>query len=197
MLNASPEGPTDPELLQRFLGGEAAALGQLAQRYEAGLLGLAAGLLHGRSDLAQDAVQEAWVRVIRFGSKYAGASSLKTWLYRIVINQCRTMAARNRADRVRSERGTPPDSLKFADASKQASADEMRAAVRAAVARLPAARQEVVLLCYHAGMTHEQAAEILELPLGTLKSRLHAALKQLRAALAQENCDEQTVHEVA
>ena len=60
------------------------------------------------------------------------------------------------------------------------------AVVRRAVERLDDDKRFVVLLCYHAGLTHEQAAEILELPLGTLKSRLHAALTELRGVLAAE-----------
>jgi RNA polymerase sigma-70 factor (ECF subfamily) len=58
--------------------------------------------------------------------------------------------------------------------------------LRTAVGRLDEDRRLVVLLCYHAGMTHAQAAEILDLPLGTLKSRLHAALTELRAMLGAE-----------
>lgn len=55
-----------------------------------------------------------------------------------------------------------------------------------AVADLPEDKRTVVLLCYHQGMTHEQVAEILDVPLGTIKSRLHSALQQLRARLSPE-----------
>ena len=59
-------------------------------------------------------------------------------------------------------------------------------ALRQAVSRLPPAKQEIVLLCYHEGMTHEQVAVVLEIPVGTVKSRLHAALQELREQLASE-----------
>src|SRR5258708_5686403 len=88
---------SDESLLTEFAGGDRAALGGLARRYERALLGLATGLLEGRADMACDAVQETWVRVIRFADKFNGRSSFKTWLYRIAINQCRTVKSRMRA----------------------------------------------------------------------------------------------------
>src|SRR5512139_3993128 len=82
---------TDEQLVKDFVSGRRAALGELARRYERPLLGLARGLLGGRDDLACDAIQETWVRVIRFAGQFAGASSFRTWVYRIAINQCRTL----------------------------------------------------------------------------------------------------------
>ena len=58
--------------------------------------------------------------------------------------------------------------------------------VREAVDKLDLNRRALVLLCYHAGVTHPQAAEILGIPLGTLKSRLHATLTHLRQTLPEE-----------
>jgi RNA polymerase sigma-70 factor (ECF subfamily) len=173
---------SDEQLLSDFLTGERAALAELANRYEARLLGLAAGLLAGRRDLACDAVQETWLRVIRFGHQFGGRSSFKTWVYRIAVNQCRSLQEFNghAADRDPLP-GKPPTAAGPAAAAE--AADQSRA-VRAAVERLDPDKRLVVLLCYHAGMTHEQAADILEVPLGTLKSRLHAALTELRAALS-------------
>lgn len=175
---------TDEQLLADFVAGRSAALGALARRHETALLGLAAGVLHGRRDLACDAVQETWVRVIRFAGQFAGRSSVKTWLYRITVNQCRTLLDSLPAERATAE---PPDAAAPPSPPERTlHRAETNHAVRRAVEQLEAERRLVVLLCYHGGMTHEQAAEILEIPLGTLKSRLHAALNELRAALRQE-----------
>jgi RNA polymerase sigma-70 factor, ECF subfamily len=174
---------TDEQLLADFTAGERAALGELARRYERSLLGLARGLLAGRADLACDAVQETWVRVIRFRRQFVGLSSFKTWVYRIAVNQCRTLQA---------VRPTPADEASSPEPSGESKPDQplevadQNHLVRRAVERLEDDKRFVVLLCYHAGLTHEQAAEILELPLGTLKSRLHAALTELRGTLAAE-----------
>ena len=174
---------SDEQLLSDFVAGRSAALGALAERYERPLLGLAAGLLGGRRDLACDAVQETWLRVIRFGKQFMGASSFKTWVYRIAVNQCRTLLPA-RASPEAAVAGDKPGAA-ASPAEAAVNADENHA-VRRAVERLDADRRYIVLLCYHAGLTHEQAAEILEIPLGTVKSRLHAALSELRAGLTAE-----------
>src|SRR6185369_6725247 len=82
---------TDEQLIAEFATGRRAALEDLARRYEKPLLGLSQGLLGGDATLAQDAVQETWVRVIRFAKQFNGRSSFKTWVYRIAINQCRSL----------------------------------------------------------------------------------------------------------
>jgi RNA polymerase sigma-70 factor, ECF subfamily len=193
---------TDEQLLSEFIGGHSPALGELARRYERPLLGLARGLLGGREDLACDAVQETWLRVIRFGQQFAGRCSFKTWIYRIGINQSRTL--RTVQSRVESDVAEPAVLADQSEPSGQARdvgtahravahspdqpalAAEQNHAVRRAVERLDLDKRLVILLCYHSGMTHEQAAEILEIPLGTLKSRLHAGLTELRASLSAE-----------
>src|SRR5437773_363155 len=85
---------TDEALLHLFLRGDRSALEILARRYEGPLLGLAGALLDGRTDMAADAIQETWLRVIRFADRFGNRSTFKTWLYRIAINQCRTAKAR-------------------------------------------------------------------------------------------------------
>ncbi|MHC4137655.1 MAG: RNA polymerase sigma factor, partial [Planctomycetota bacterium] len=84
---------TDEQLLSAFVDGDREALGELARRHEQALLGLARGLLGGQSASALDAVQETWMRVIRYGSSFNGRSTVKTWLYRIAVNRCRDLRA--------------------------------------------------------------------------------------------------------
>jgi RNA polymerase sigma-70 factor (ECF subfamily) len=89
-----------------------------------------------------------------------------------------------------------PDALGAIEAARRAaepphaadSADsgEDSAALRAALEAMPEHRRVTLLLCYHDGMRHELAAEILGVPLGTLKSRLHAGLKELRTRLKSD-----------
>ena len=171
----------DEELLREFCAGRRAALAELARRHEAALLGLAAGFLGGRRDLACDAVQETWLRVIRFGGSFNGRSSVKTWLYRVVLSRCRDLADERKAGSEVATRAMGESTA--AEPGGQAALQERDGALRSAVGQLSPEQQAVVLLCYHESLTHEQAAEILEIPLGTLKSRLHAALAALRTAL--------------
>ena len=188
-MQAEPPVQTDEDLVRRFAAGDRDALEALAGRFEQPLLGMARGLLRRRDDLARDAVQEAWMRVIRFAPGFNGRSSAKTWLYRIVINQCRTM----QAQRLRSASAVAAAAERQRTASpadRAPAPDEVAAPLQAAVDRLPMDRRALVLLCYHRGLTHEQAAEVLEIPVGTLKSRLHATLQELREALARESSHE-------
>lgn len=166
--------PTDESLLRDFVRGRRDALGELARRYERPLLGLARGLLGGRDDLARDAVQDTWLRVIRYGKSFNGTSSVKTWLYRIAINRCRDLRARPSP----APNGPPEGSA--------AAASQDTSSLTHHLSELAPDRRELLLLCYHDGITHQHAAAILELPLGTLKSRLHTALTELRKAMAAE-----------
>ncbi len=187
MTNESPTRATsDLDLLRRyFAGGDRRDFAELAARYEAPLLGLARGLLNGRSDLAQDAVQDAWMRVVRSGKHFEGKSSVKTWLYRIVINRCADLRARH-ARSVATEwsrdaatgDGIPPREAAAAAASE---AVDCRAGLRRVMETLPEGTRLILLLCYHDGLGHEEAAEVLGLPVGTLKSRLGRALEDLRS----------------
>jgi RNA polymerase sigma-70 factor (ECF subfamily) len=172
--------PTDEILLTRFRRGDQSALAELARRYERPLLGLANAVLGGRSDLARDAVQETWVRVIRFAGSFSARSSFKTWIYRITLNQCRTLAVKSK----RPSAGPPDDA--HAPLPDPAAADD-KAWLRTQLQSFPPDRRLLLLLCYHDGMTHQTVAEILGIPVGTVKSRLHAALIDLRQRLATES----------
>lgn len=173
------ETKTDDMLLAEFVRGERLSLAALADRYERSMLGLAMGLLGGRRDLAMDAAQETWVRVIRFAGGFRGQSSVKTWIYTILVHQCRSIRS---AEKTLAERA--PRAAEEGRGAEPVGGDER---LRRAVEALGDGPREVVLMCYHLGMTHEAVAEVLGAPLGTVKSRLHAGLKELRAALSPED----------
>jgi len=166
---------SDERLLAAFSAGDDAALGELAGRYESMLIGLARGMLGGSETLARDAVQDAWLRVIRSSATYDGRASVKTWIYQITINRCKDLRmsehARSKRERKREKPVNEPPTR-----TEQPLSD----AIRDAVNQLDTKARDVVLLCYHRGLTHTQAAEVLDIPVGTLKSRLHSALKALR-----------------
>ncbi|MGH7131683.1 MAG: sigma-70 family RNA polymerase sigma factor [Phycisphaerales bacterium] len=173
----------DEAALVRAAGrGDGRALERLAARYELALLGLARALVGGREDVACDAVQDAWVRVMKSGRHFQGSSSVKTWLYRIVINRCADLRKKMLA-----QSNGHAAAIETAAGAPTREADHPRhdgEALQRAMASLDGERRLILILCYHAGMTHPQAADILDLPLGTLKSRLHAALEDLRTRLA-------------
>ena len=172
----------DERLLARFVSGDDAALGELANRYEGPLLGVCYSMLGDRS-LAMEAVQDTWLRVVRHGRTYDGRASVKTWLYQIAMNRCRDIGRRVSASRAReAEHDRREADLRSArdGASAVHSMDDRL--VRA-VQALDEPLREAVVLCYHRGLTHRQAAEVLGVPMGTVKSRLNSALTKLRSAL--------------
>jgi RNA polymerase sigma-70 factor, ECF subfamily len=174
---------TDERLLEDFAKGNHAALGELAHRYEPLMLGLACGMLGRDQSLACDAVQDAWVRVIRHAGSFRGESTVKTWLYRITLNCCKDLlgSARRRGAALGGSLNTAAEPL-----AGRSDSDERRARLNDALMTLPLDTRSLLLLCYQQGMTHANAAEVLRIPVGTLKSRLHAALAELRQRLEIE-----------
>ena len=177
-----PDAPTAADLdrrdLRRFVeAGDREALGALAVRYERDLLGAAQGFLQGNHALAREAVQNAWVRVVRHGRSFDHRATVHTWLYRIVVNECRSLRRRE-VNRERRDRDRVPPNASPPSERHPASND-----LAHAVASLPDHLRETILLCYHGQLTHAHVAEILMIPIGTVKSRLNAALTALRSAL--------------
>ncbi len=180
----SPCGPTDELLLARFLKGDRDALGTLATRHESQLLGLACALT-GRRDLALEAVQETWLKVIKYGRSFKSGSTVKTWLYRILINNSKDVRKKSRGGTgsslpVRLSTDAPDNQQQhFSDPPDPPDLAHLRTAVD----NLSGDQKLLILLCYHNGLTHPQAAEVLNIPLGTLKSRLNTILTTLRTRL--------------
>ena len=187
------------DTLHRIARGETEALGELAQAHEAALIGLARGLLGGSRPLAEEAVQDVWLRVLRASlpedgaretpphARFRGDAAVTTWLYRITINRCRDIQKREtrRARRERSPvrlAGAPPPDNSSSESSPTERQDRA-AALHAALLALPPVQREAVLLCHHHGVSQSMAAEVLAIPEGTLKSRVRAGLAALRRSL--------------
>ncbi|HBS28736.1 MAG TPA: hypothetical protein DEB06_04635 [Phycisphaerales bacterium] len=171
---------TDEALLARFSGGDDSALGALAERHESRLLGLALGLCRGNESLAREAVQEAWVRVIRHARAFRGRSSFSTWVYRITINRCRDLNARERrASRPVAASSSSPD-------ARDSSGVQEVEWLQTVLDRLDERGRETVILCHLRGMTHEQASAVLGIPVGTLKTRMRRAMRTLSDAAGSE-----------
>ncbi|CAN5792353.1 sigma-70 family RNA polymerase sigma factor [soil metagenome] len=175
----------DRSLLLRVARRDLAALGALAERHEAAMLGLAHGILDGDRAHAADAVQEAWVRAIRHAGSFAQRSSVKTWLCRIAINRALSLRVTLRAQaRDRTHLNAELAAARLATVPAPPAHSPAR--VRDLVAALPEHQRIVLLLCYSVHVSHEQAAHVLDIPLGTLKSRLSTALSALRRILEED-----------
>lgn len=160
----------------------------------ASIFGLALRMT-GRADLADDAVQETYIDVLRGIGGFRGEARLSTWLFRVALR-----ASTRTLSRARSRAGLPTDSLSGSPTESLtdelvdpghgpaagASSRDGASRILAAIAALPAPQRAVVALNALEGVPLVEIAEALGVPEGTVHSRLHAARAKLRAALGGE-----------
>jgi RNA polymerase sigma-70 factor (ECF subfamily) len=169
---SSPVGNVFAEevvLVRRCLDGDAAAVRTLVDRFQAEVYGLCVRLLHHRHD-AEDVSQEVFLRVFRSLRRWDGERPLKPWIMGITVNRCRTWLG---------QRSRRPGSVQYLqDTVAGPPADdstELQAELRAAVDTLRDEYQTVFVLFHEEGQPYEAIAEILDRPVGTIKTWLHRA----------------------
>lgn len=173
---------TDEQLALGLQQGEAACLTPLVERYHNPVLGFLYRLCAGDRALAEDLVQETFLRFIHNIGKYRHPRPLRPWLYTIAVNLARDHY--KSADRRRTDSMTEA----FEVATEAAlddplfSAEDARQVARA-IAALPAHQRETIILRYYQDLSLNEIADILHIPTGTVKSRLSLGLKQLRERL--------------
>ncbi|PCG83301.1 RNA polymerase sigma factor SigM [Streptomyces sp. WZ.A104] len=171
-------GPTDPgssdaELLARHVAGDPDAFGELVRRHRDRLWAVALRTLGDREEAA-DAVQDALVSAFRAAHTFRGQSAVTTWLHRITVNAC--------LDRVRkaaSRRTSPVDDAERLDqllephesAEAPAVRQDLHRQLQDALATLPAEQRAALVLVDMQGYPVAEAASILDVPSGTVKSR--------------------------
>jgi RNA polymerase sigma-70 factor, ECF subfamily len=168
---------TDIQLAADAGRGDANAFGILVQRYCAGLIGYLAGLLNTRED-AEELAQETFLRAWREVPKLNDPASFGGWLYRIAHNLAMSHARKPRPVPLADD---PPDYVSDG-------VDEDRAiALLAAVGRLGESHREVIDRKYFGRATVEEVAGQLDIPAGTVRSRLSRAYIELRKMLTDES----------
>ena len=175
---------TDEQIIGRVRGGETRVFGELVQRYQDPVFGMALRLLGGRGD-AEDVAQEVFLRVYRGLDSFKGEAKFSTWLYRITYNLCADWLRRNsRADR---RAAMIEEAVEVADGRVNLEEgileSETRDKVRRALNGLDERYRNVVVLLYYQKMSYEQIAAVLELPMKTVETRLYRARKLLRESL--------------
>lgn len=181
----------DRRLIAASLKGDPAAFGELVRRYQDRLYNTVYRLLDNADD-AQDVVQDAFVNAYQSLDGFKGDSQFFTWLYRIAVN---TAISHKRKQRLtlsidsgrNGERRVEP--LDDSDASRPEHAlerAEEERRVQQALNRLSAEHRAVLILKDMEGQKYEAMAEILGVPIGTIRSRLHRARTELRELLEQD-----------
>lgn len=189
---AERAGPTDETLFARALAGDREALGTLVTRYERRLFGLLVRLTNGDRHRADDLFQETFLHAMRAAETFDRKLEFKPWITAIAVNLVRDEARKRKVrGEVPLEGGVDDEEYErvcvAADDNPGRSAERQdeEEKVQRALARLTLLEREVVLLHFYDGMTLAETAATLEVALGTVKSRLHAALTRLAGMLVR------------
>lgn len=194
-VEAAPPARAEAGLLEACRRGDPGAFAQLVSLHQGLVYNLALRLL-GEPEEARDLAQEVFLKVYRTLASFRGQSALRTWIYRIVVNESRNRQRWWR--RRRRERCVPLEALPSADNARLVAAEngetspyeavrrrERGARVQAALQGLSFEHRAVLLLREVEEMSCDEIAAALELPEGTVKSRLSRAREALRQALVR------------
>ncbi len=178
----------DFTLIDRSEAGDTQAFGELVRRYQGRLMTALVHVLGSLSD-AEDVLQETFWKAYCKLSSFQRNSSFYTWLYRIAFNLAVSHQRRRRGElsveELRRIGAVEPVETQT-DVAAPLEREEQIRRVRSALARLGADHRAVLILRELEGCCYETIAEILQIPVGTVRSRLHRARAQLRALLLQE-----------
>ncbi len=180
---------TDEELALGMKRGNTDDLSLLVERHHSPLVGFLYRMTGGDRGLAEDLVQETFLRVIRAIEQYRYPRSFKAWLYAIATNQARDYFKRADVRRTVSSLDDDPGLFGVYDPRPEDGLiiDDEVCEVVAALQTLPQHQREVIVLRYYQELPLAEIAEALEIPVGTVKSRLSLGLKRLRVALGQKH----------
>ena len=169
------------EQIRKFCSGDAGAYEAFYAAYGPRIYRFCHRLCANTSD-AEDLTQEIFVAAFQSRRNFQGRASLTTWIYRIALYRCRSRLAD------RSNRSVPltDDGTDSAPTVDPVPSALDRLALEHAIATLPIALRETFLLVKAEGLTCREAAGVLEIPLGTVKYRIHEATGRLRKLLTAE-----------
>ncbi len=171
----------DEDLISLTDGGNTQAFAALYDRHSKVAYSLAYRMM-GERQAAEDLVQEAFLKVWRAAGSYrVERASVRTWILSIVnnrgIDELRSTASHRRAqDKVEAQAPVSQPSEAFAESWRSSQREHVREALRG----LPPEQLKVLELAYFSGYTHTEIAELLGLPLGTVKGRMRLGLKKIR-----------------
>ena len=189
-------GSSDADLVARFQNGERRAFNEITRRYQHKIYGICLRWL-GNEQVASEVAQDVFVSAFRALGRFRGDSKLSTWLYRIAINHCknrRLYQYRRKKDRHESldkplgdeddtRRRELPSDAPLPDASTHQT--DAQRVLQEALSQLDEEQRYIIVLRDMEDRSYEEISELLGLPKGTVKSRLHRARGQLAKFLSR------------
>ncbi|MFT7638714.1 MAG: RNA polymerase sigma factor (sigma-70 family) [Pirellulaceae bacterium] len=186
-MNRTPEQIYDELLVLRSQAGDSHAFEQLVARWQERLWWHAFRLTE-QKEAASDVLQDAWMAIVRGIRRLDDPASFGSWSYRIVTNKCADWTRKQQRQRLAmQEVAAQSDEQIQADPNKSNDQQDEIQKLRTALKQLPLDRRAILSMLYLDGLSLHQIAEVLEIPIGTVKSRLHAARTELRSVLERTN----------
>jgi len=196
LRDEAPDLATDEQLLAMYVAGDDAGFASLVERYSRELFPFLVRYVRDTA-LAEDVVQETFMQVYQSASSFDPGRRFRPWLFTIAVNKARDhLRSRTRKREVSlssPSTNDDSDSLSFVDflsdedaaPSEPLESEEQREIVREVVAGMPDHLREILVLGYYHRFPYKEMAEVLSVPLGTVKSRLHAAVSHFARAYKQ------------
>ena len=197
LLFAMVHRPTDEELVQRFKEGDRNAYSELVRRYQNRIFSVCMRWLKGDREIAEEVSQDVFLALFRALPGFRGDAKLSTWVYRVAINHCKnrqTYRHRRAHGRHESIDGIQQED----DAPKRQLADdygpgtdasvhqrEARTLLQEALDQLDDEQRQIIVLRDIEDLSYEEISELLDLPRGTVMSRLHRARHELARKLGR------------
>lgn len=177
----SVDPSSDEELLRAHVEGDQDAFGELVRRHERRAYALAMRMT-AREEDARDAAQDAFIAVLRHAGSFRGDARFSTWFHRIVVNACYDVLRRRDRAPLSLVEDAVPD---VADPRALERTDEVEFSIdlEEALQQVPEEHRAVLLLHDVHDLPYEEIARVLEVPIGTVKSRLHRGRAALGRAL--------------
>ncbi|MEQ1507596.1 MAG: sigma-70 family RNA polymerase sigma factor [Myxococcota bacterium] len=185
---------TDSELVRRFKEGDRSAFGEIVRRYKDRVFTLCVRWM-GDREIAEDVAQDVFLALFRSLGGFRGDAQLSTWVYRVVINHCKNRRLYRRRRHHESHEpleGEPTDDGPTRQLAHDGPgtdaplhADEASAVLQAALDQLDEEQRQIIVLREVQDLSYEEIADLLELPRGTVKSRLHRARAELAVVLGR------------
>jgi RNA polymerase sigma-70 factor, ECF subfamily len=192
-LTREQERDEDRALIEAVIAGDASAYRGLVERYEQRIYSVVYGMVRNQED-ARDLAQDAFIKAYKNLHRFRLESSFYTWLYRIAMNVCIDFHRRRKLRRTeefdegigaRGSDGAIDPMHRKLDPSKDLERKQLRGRIMAAMDELPEEQKQIVVLREIDGMSYKEIAEVLDIPEGTVMSRLFYARKKLQASLKE------------
>ncbi|HEX2953966.1 MAG TPA: sigma-70 family RNA polymerase sigma factor [Bacillota bacterium] len=176
----------DIEILDQIASGRTYALERLMTKYQSFVYYLALQIVGDNQD-AEEVTQEVFWRVYRFAKKFRGDAKVKTWLYTIAVNEARNRLRRKGVSRFAHEDISETELPTDQDLEEGYLLEERSAEIQSAIAKLNPTQQAVILMYYREELSYQEIADIMDVPIGTIKTHLFRGKKSLAKILGEQS----------